>query len=106
MGENLHNLIFGCGNGNCIVTGGCMDRDCSRIGEILEAIKKDFPNIEDDAICELADINRRKLQNWRKTGTARSKDVCRLVNNIGSMPENWDGKIFEAGDCMGSSFNK
>ena len=83
------------------MTAGCMDRDCPRIREILGAIIQDFPYVRDEVICELAGISHKTLQNWRARGTARSENVCRLIEHINNMPNDWDGELLEAGGCMG-----
>ena len=77
--------------------------NCVNINTILRVIGENWPNIKDSVICELADIENGTLQNWRRRETAKAENVCLLIDRINDMPEDWDGEIFEAGDCFGSS---
>ena len=104
MAFHLRGKVVDCA-GDCSSV--CFSRNCPEIGRILEIITETYPSITDEVICKLAgDISNQRLQSWRTKGTARNENVQRLVEQINNMPEDWDGRLIEVGDCMGSSFNR
>ena len=74
--------------------------DCENVRDILRVIQENWPFVRDQLICDMADIEMATLQIWRERGTARLKNVQRLIDYIKDQPEDWDGgpEVVECGN--------